>query len=46
TEGGTGLGLSIVQEICELHQGSIVLNDPEEGTGLIVNLFIPDLRKP
>ncbi|MCM8857192.1 MAG: sensor histidine kinase N-terminal domain-containing protein [Candidatus Thiodiazotropha sp.] len=46
TEGGTGLGLSIVQEICELHQGSIILNDPEEGTGLVVNLFIPGLRKP
>ncbi|MEW8505424.1 MAG: ATP-binding protein [Candidatus Thiodiazotropha sp.] len=45
SEMGIGLGLSIVQEICELHQGSIELDDPEQGNGLIVKLFIPDLSK-
>jgi two-component system sensor histidine kinase QseC len=45
TETGAGLGLSIVKEICELHQGNIVLSDPEQGSGLIVNVFFPILSK-
>ena len=45
TESGSGLGLSIVLEICELHRGSITLSDREVGQGLIVNLFLPDLRQ-
>ncbi|PVV15471.1 MAG: hypothetical protein B6D77_01865 [gamma proteobacterium symbiont of Ctena orbiculata] len=45
TEAGAGLGLSIVKEICEIHQGSITLSNPEQGSGLIVNLFFPCLRR-
>lgn len=45
TEAGAGLGLSIVKEICEIHQGSITLSNPEQGSGLIVNLFFPSLIK-
>ncbi|MES9863273.1 MAG: ATP-binding protein [Candidatus Thiodiazotropha sp. LLP2] len=43
TESGSGLGLSIVQEICELHQGTITLSDRETLDGLIVTLFLPHL---
>jgi two-component system sensor histidine kinase QseC len=43
--GGSGLGLSIVKEICRLHHGTISLQDKAEGPGLIVTLFLPDLRK-
>ncbi len=43
--GGSGLGLSIVKEICQLHQATISLNDKEEDSGLIVNLFLPLLSK-
>ena len=43
TESGSGLGLSIVQEICELHQGTIALNNRNGEQGLIVNLFLPRL---
>ncbi|MES9854765.1 MAG: ATP-binding protein [Candidatus Thiodiazotropha sp. L084R] len=43
TESGSGLGLSIVQEICELHQGTITLSDREIEHGLIVTLFLPHL---
>lgn len=43
--GGNGLGLAIVREICRLHQGRLVLEDKVEGSGLIVNLFLPYLRK-
>ncbi|MCU7906060.1 MAG: sensor histidine kinase N-terminal domain-containing protein [Candidatus Thiodiazotropha sp. (ex Epidulcina cf. delphinae)] len=46
TGGGIGLGLSIVREVCELHRASITLSDHEVGDGLIVSLFIPNLRKP
>ncbi|MES9990977.1 MAG: ATP-binding protein [Candidatus Thiodiazotropha sp.] len=42
---GVGLGLSIVKEICELHQASIILDDPGQRSGLIVKLFIPVLSK-
>lgn len=31
--GGSGLGLSIVQKIMQIHQGSIVLQIPEDGKG-------------
>lgn len=43
--GGSGLGLSIVKEICQLHQASISLRDRQGGSGLIVNLFLPELSK-
>lgn len=43
--GGSGLGLSIVKEVCQIHQASISLHDRKEGTGLIVNLFLPRLSK-
>lgn len=38
---GSGLGLAIVQQICELHGGRVVLASPQEGTGLIVRVFLP-----
>ncbi|MGC1182079.1 ATP-binding protein [Legionella sp.] len=38
---GSGLGLAIVQQICELHNGRVVLNSPKEGNGLIVTVFLP-----
>ncbi|MES9971569.1 MAG: ATP-binding protein [Candidatus Thiodiazotropha sp.] len=44
-ETGAGLGLSIVKEICELHQGTIDLSDPGQGSGLIVKLRFPILSK-
>jgi two-component system sensor histidine kinase QseC len=43
--GGRGLGLSIVKEICQLHQATVSLHDRSDGTGLIVNLFLPSLSK-
>jgi two-component system sensor histidine kinase QseC len=42
---GRGLGLAIVKEICLLHQASVGLHDRKEGSGLIVNLFLPVLSK-
>lgn len=38
---GSGLGLAIVQQICELHNGRVVLDSPKKGTGLIVRVFFP-----
>jgi two-component system sensor histidine kinase QseC len=38
---GSGLGLAIVQQICELHSGRVILDTPKEGTGLIVQVFLP-----
>ena len=38
---GSGLGLAIVQQICELHNGRVILDAPKEGTGLIVRVFLP-----
>ncbi len=38
---GSGLGLAIVQQICELHGGTVALDSPKEGTGLIVRIFLP-----
>lgn len=42
--GGSGLGLAIVREISRLHQATLALQDKIEGSGLIVNLFLPYLR--
>lgn len=38
---GSGLGLAIVQQICELHNGRVILDSPTKGTGLIVRVFLP-----
>jgi len=38
---GSGLGLAIVQQITQLHGGSISLNSPSKGTGLIVKIVFP-----
>ncbi|MCL9685649.1 ATP-binding protein [Legionella maioricensis] len=40
TTGGTGLGLTIAKEIIQMHQGSIILTNPEEG-GLKVFINLP-----
>ena len=39
---GSGLGLAIVQQICALHNGRVILNTPDDGTGLIVRVFFPN----
>jgi len=38
---GSGLGLAIVQQICALHNGRLVLETPDNGTGLIVKVYFP-----
>jgi len=44
--GGSGLGLSIVREIVRLHQATIQLLDPEEGTGLCVRVVFDGKNSP
>ncbi|MEM5388111.1 sensor histidine kinase [Paraburkholderia phymatum] len=41
---GTGLGLSIVREIAHLHDGSVVLGQGEDYTGLVVTVRMPAWR--
>jgi two-component system sensor histidine kinase QseC len=41
---GSGLGLAIVRQICELHNASVELDSPKEGTGLIVRVYFPIKR--
>ena len=43
---GSGLGLAIVKQICDLHGGRVELASPEEGTGLIVRVFLPIKKLP
>lgn len=38
---GSGLGLAIVRQVTELHGGVIELDQPEQGTGLIVRVRFP-----
>lgn len=38
---GSGLGLAIVEQIANLHHGSIHLDKPDEGTGLKVEVRFP-----
>jgi two-component system sensor histidine kinase TctE len=38
---GSGLGLAIVAEIVTSHRGTITLNDPPEGHGLVVEVALP-----
>lgn len=38
---GSGLGLAIVQQICELHGGTIQLDTPSDGKGLLVRVALP-----
>ena len=42
---GSGLGLSIVEQIAKLHQGSVTLASPEQGTGLKVEIRFPIPKK-
>ena len=42
---GSGLGLAIVQQISALHNAHVVLESPQEGTGLIVKVFFPLISK-
>ncbi|GJM07655.1 MAG: two-component sensor histidine kinase [marine bacterium B5-7] len=35
---GSGLGLAIVQQIANLHGASVRLNEPESGTGLVIDV--------
>lgn len=39
--GGTGLGLSIVQELARAGGGSVTLDDPADGAGLVVRVRLP-----
>ncbi|CAB1370410.1 sensor histidine kinase [Denitratisoma oestradiolicum] len=38
---GSGLGLSIVKEVCELHRGSIAIDNPMGGKGTLVRVSLP-----
>jgi two-component system, OmpR family, sensor histidine kinase QseC len=38
---GSGLGLAIVQQICELHGGTVTLGAPLTGSGLVVRISLP-----
>lgn len=38
---GSGLGLAIVQQITALHQGSISLSSPKDGSGLVIDVVLP-----
>jgi two-component system sensor histidine kinase QseC len=38
---GSGLGLAIVEQITKLHHGTIHLNNPDEGTGLKIEVWFP-----
>ena len=38
---GCGIGMAIVARVCELHQASIELSDPETGSGLVVTVCLP-----
>jgi signal transduction histidine kinase len=41
--GGSGLGLAIVQQIAQMHGGSVELAEPENGPGLLVRARFPAL---
>lgn len=38
---GSGLGLAIVQQIAKLHNARIILGEPQDGTGLEVEIHFP-----
>lgn len=38
---GCGIGLSIVMHVAELHNAKLQLNQPEEGSGLVVTVSFP-----
>ncbi|WP_432240161.1 sensor histidine kinase [Herbaspirillum robiniae] len=38
---GTGLGLSIVREIAALHRADVILDQPAQGSGLVVRIVFP-----
>jgi signal transduction histidine kinase len=41
---GSGLGLSVVRRVAELHHGTVVVQDPNDGPGSSFVLRIPDLE--
>lgn len=41
---GSGLGLAIVQQISVLHHARIILESPDDGTGLIIKVLFPILK--
>jgi signal transduction histidine kinase len=42
--GGTGLGLAIVDQLARVSGGSVRLDEPAEGTGLVVTVRVPRER--
>ncbi|MGB8419608.1 ATP-binding protein [Paraburkholderia sp.] len=44
-EGGLGIGLAVARRMVELHEGTISLHSQGAGTGTVVTLRLPILRK-
>ncbi|WP_241495926.1 hybrid sensor histidine kinase/response regulator [Paraburkholderia monticola] len=45
-EGGLGIGLAVAKRMVELHEGTIALQSEGAGTGTLVTLWLPILRRP